>query len=345
MNITNTANIIGWLSLLMSTSAYHEISKPSEVGEVIQIVVNDIVTKELSIPGVSRHSSQCWMTSITAMDQLINSPDESKFSFTSGSSYCAAMSDNHLDALALELTRCELLKARRDVFIDYQSTEATRSDAAATNACPILGSEPYQLYNLVSCLELLTDHAHVIYHQIRLHVKSLCYHLADEMLQHRREETAKLLAIQIKDVLTGTTSALEQLHSQSYLLQNHSHLLKDHQVDLEKMYEQRKREEASQTLLMKEHQFELEQMLVARKRDQVEENRLRKLREESTLNLMQQQSDLMKSQQIDFQDMLKAKEELLEEKVKERMRQLDQMQEVRNTTCNNTHVGDFKPIC
>ena len=316
---------IGWLSLLMSTSAYHEINQPSAADEGIQIVVNDIVTKEISIPGVSRHSSQCWMTSIAAIDQLISSPDDSKIPFTSGSSYCAAMSDSHLDALALELTHCELLKARRDVFID-QSAEKTLSEA---DACPIFGSEPYQLESVVSCLQLLTDHAHVIYHQIRLHVKSLCYHLADEMLHQQREETSKLLAIQIKDVLTGTTSALEHLHSHSSLLQNQSQLLKEHQMDLANMYEQRKREEASQTLLMKEHQFELEQMFIARKKDQIEEDHLRKLREESTLTLLQQQSDLMKSQQSDFQDMLKAKEELLEEKVNERMMQLDQMQEVR----------------
>jgi hypothetical protein len=149
------------------------------------------------------------------------------------------------------------------------------------------------------------------------------------MFQRQKEETNQLLALQIQAVLNGTSSTIEQLHFQSALLQNHSHLLKEHQMDLVHMYEARKREEASQSLLMKEHKLEIEQMYEARKREQAEEDRLRKSREDDTMTLLQQQTNWMRSQQVDFRDMMEAKEEMLDEKVKERMRELSLMQEVR----------------
>lgn len=333
MNVV--ALITGWLVLAATIGASGSLLDDSaavdasDVGGNVKVVVDDILTKELSVSNVVRPSSHCWMSSIATIHRFnaeANSP------FTSGSTYCAAMTEEQLDVLALELAHCELIKARRDMFIHQSHEDDTIASSSqdTQHECPLGSSDQYHPYHASSCLELLTDHAHSIYHQIRLHTKSLCNQLADEMFQRQKEETTQLLALQIQAVLQGTTSTIEQLHFQSALLQNHSHLLKEHQMDLEQMYETRKREEVSQTLLMKEHQQELDRMYEARKREQAEEDRLRKLREDSTMNLLRQQTTWMKSQQVDFQDMLKAKEELLEEKVKERMRELSQMQEVRN---------------
>jgi hypothetical protein len=320
MNAAVSIIIVGWLVLAIGINASDAYLRDDtrvdaliDVGTDVKVIVDDITSKELSLSSVSRPSSQCWMTSIMTIDRL----NDSNSPFASGSSYCAAMTEDQLDVLALELTNCELVKARRDMFVVEPHTEDLITSSSGTTACPLRSSEPNQPYDAASCLELLTDHAHSIYHQIRLHTKSLCHHLADEMFQQQREETTQLLALQIQAVLKGTTSTIEQLHFQSALLQNHSHILKEHQTDLQQNYESRK--------------LELQQMYEARKREEAEADRLRKLREEGAVALFQQQSHLMKLQQVDFQNLLKAKEELLDEKVKERMKQLDQMQEVGNT--------------
>jgi hypothetical protein len=324
--------IIGWLVLAIGIDASGVVqddaqaNAPDATGVDVKVLVNDIVTQELSISSAIRPSSQCWMTSISTIDRPINA--DAKSPFLSGSSYCAAMSEEQLDVLALELTSCELTKARRVMFVD-QSRVGSIMSTTDTTACPVGSFDSYKPYHASSCLELLTDHAHSIYHQIRLHTITLCNHLADEMFQRQKEETNQLLALQIQAVLNGTSSTIEQLHFQSALLQNHSHLLKEHQMDLVHMYEARKREEASQSLLMKEHKLEIEQMYEARKREQAEEDRLRKSREDDTMTLLQQQTNWMRSQQVDFRDMMEAKEEMLDEKVKERMRELSLMQEVR----------------
>lgn len=333
MNVIGTF-IIGCILFVISIDAYDDIDRnsvrsnlPTESESDLKIIVDDIITNELSISSVSRPSSKCWMSSITAMDRI--GSHKGNTPFTSGSSYCAAMTEDQLDLLALELMSCELAKARRDMFVDQSNHDSITSYSSSASGCTLGSSNSLQPYQTSSCLELLTDHAHSIYHQIRLHTKSLCNRLADEMFQRQKEETTQLLALQIEAVLKGTASTMEQLHVQSTLLQNQSHLLKEQQTDLEQMYEVRKREEINQSLLMKEHRHELEQMYETRKREEAEADRARKQREESVLTLLHHQSDLMKSQQIDFQDLLKAKEELLEEKVKERMMQLEQMKEVR----------------
>ncbi|KAL7507657.1 hypothetical protein ACHAXN_007017, partial [Cyclotella atomus] len=279
------------------------------------------------------------MASISTVDRLSNA--DAKSTFLSGSSYCAAMTEEQLDLLALELTSCELMKARRDMFVD-QSHKGSIISSTDTTACTLGRSDPYTSYHASPCLELLTDHAHSIYHQIRLHTISLCNHLADEMFQRQKEETNQLLALQIQAVLEGTSSTIEQIHFQSALLKNHSHLLKEHQMDLVHIYEARKSEEASQSLLMKQHQIEIEQMYEARKMEQAEQDRLRKSREDSTMAMLQQQTNWMRSQQIDFRDMLKAKEEMLDEKVKERMKELRQMQEMIATA--HSQIKPFSKI-
>jgi hypothetical protein len=182
----------------------------------------------------------------------------------------------------------------------------------------------------------LTDHAHAIYHQIRLHTKNLCRDLADEMFQRQREESTQMilrasttLAHQIQAVLEGTSSTIEQLNLQTALLQTQSYLIKEHQREIEQIQEARKREELSQSLRIKHHQVELERIFEARKVEEAEADRLRKLREEGTLSLLHQQTHLMEQQQAKFEETFKIREEMIEERLKERMIELEQMQKVR----------------
>ena len=317
------AFIIGLILFAIRVDAYDDIDP--EDARSVNVIVEDIITNQIS--SVSHPSSKCWMASITAIDRIGSVKGNTPF--TSGSSYCAAMTDDNLDALALELTNCELIKARRDMFVDQSNYDSIASYSSDAPSCTLGSEDSLHPYQTSSCLELLTDHAHSIYLQIRLHTKSLCNRLADEMFQRQKEETTQLLAAQIESVLKGTASTIEQLHFQSTLLQNQSHLLKEQQIDLEHMYEVRKREETDQSLLIKEHRYELEQIYETRKREEAEADRARKQREESVLSLLHHQSNLIKSQQVDFQDLLHAKELLLEEKVAERLKQLKQMQEVR----------------
>ena len=315
------------LTDVASGNTSYDIIKENEQTDS-RVIANDFITKELSVSNGSRPSSHCWIASITTLNRLSKDDLTNTNPFTSGSSYCAAMTEDQLDVLALELTNCELVKASRVAFNEQSHGDSLVPSSTTSSTCPLGRSDHHQLYNAASCLGLLTDHAHSIYHQIRLHTKSLCSHLADEMFQREKEEMTQMLALQIQAVLNGTASAIDQLNFQSILLQNHSQHLKEHQMDLKKMYEARKREEVAQTLVMKEYQLEIEQMYERRKQEEVEAERLRKLREESTSSLLQHQTEVIKSQQADFQDMLNAKEALLEEKLRQRMIELKQMQEV-----------------
>eukprot|EP00804_Cyclotella_cryptica_P010606 CCRYP_015175-RA/>CCRYP_015175-RA protein AED:0.36 eAED:0.36 QI:146/0.5/0.33/1/1/1/3/0/622 len=318
-----------------------------DVDDGVRVIVNDIINRELSISSVSRPSSQCWSASIAALNHLNNL--NAKSPVTSGSAYCAAMTENQLDILALELTCCEFTKTGRETFIvdklsddtisivDQLSDDTISSTSNDASACS-LGIYNQQPYQASACLKLLTDHAHIIYHQIRLHAKNLCRDLAHEIFERQREESTRIilqasttLAHQIQAVLKRTSSAIEQLNVQSDLLQEQSHMIKEHQRELEQIHEERKREEISQSLLIKQHKTELEEMFEARKMEDAEADRLRKLKEERTLSLLQHQNYLMEQQQAKFEETYKIREEMMEQKTKERMRELEQMHEMITT--------------
>jgi hypothetical protein len=87
---------------------------------------------------------------------------------TSGSAYCATLTESQLDILALELTRCEFIKSRREMFIADQSSDDSNSVSSdAKSACQLGTLYPSQPYQASACLEQLTDHAHDIYNTIK----------------------------------------------------------------------------------------------------------------------------------------------------------------------------------
>jgi hypothetical protein len=292
----------------------------------VQIVVNDMIAKDLSISSDARSSSQCWLSSIMALTRWDNVGANNPF--TSGSSLCAAMTEDRLDILALELTHCQLSKLGRDTF----SLNPTQSEAMPS--CQLGRADQSQPYQVSSCLQVMTDIAVPVYNQIRLHTENLCSQLAEEILQQQREKTMQLVihatssfAQHIQAVMKGTASTVEQLNYQSLLLQNQSIIMKEHQSELEQMYKSRKLEEA-------ERQIELEVIYKARKLEEAEADRVRKMREEGTLALLQHQTSIMKNQQAEFEDMYNAREQMMENKVKERMKELEQIQQVGNIICS-----------
>ena len=56
---------------------------------------------------------------------------------------------------------------------------------------------------------------------------------------------------------------------------------------------------------------------------------LRKLREEDTMSLLEHQISLITKQQTEFVETYNVREEMMKQKVNERMTELDQLQEVR----------------
>ena len=78
-------------------------------------VINDIMNHQLSNNSV-RSSPECWMTSIYTIrrggkeTKRDDGQQNLQLIHTSGSSYCAAMTIEQQEVLALELTNCQLMK-------------------------------------------------------------------------------------------------------------------------------------------------------------------------------------------------------------------------------------------
>jgi len=85
----------------------------------------------------------------------------------------------------------------------------------------------------------------------------------------------------------------------------------------------------SQSLLIKQNQIELEQIFEAQKMELLDADHLRKLREEDTMSLLEHQISLITKQQTEFVETYNVREEMMKQKVNERMTELDQLQEVR----------------
>jgi len=85
----------------------------------------------------------------------------------------------------------------------------------------------------------------------------------------------------------------------------------------------------SQSLLIKQNQIELEQIFEAQKMELLDADHLRKLREEDTMSLLEHQISLITKQQTEFVETYNVREEMMKQKAKERMTELDQLQEVR----------------
>ena len=84
-------------------------------------VINDIMNIQLSNNSI-RSSPECWMTSISTISRWgkdtkqYDGQQNLQLIHTSGSSYCAAMTIEQKEVLALELTNCQLMKEKRQIY-------------------------------------------------------------------------------------------------------------------------------------------------------------------------------------------------------------------------------------
>ena len=199
--------------------------------------VIDIISYELSTSARRsvRTSPECWLTSITALsrwDTAAADHDDDGYGHPkqvhSSSAYCAAMTPEQQEVLALELTNCQLMKEKRQIY-DKNRLDIDTDD---THDGCLVGEGSTIPYDSSSCLPLMSDYALSLYHKILLHTNEVCTRLTDETMLLQREEVTQMLvhassavSNQMQSILNGAMSTVEKIQLQSTLLDTHSTMI------------------------------------------------------------------------------------------------------------------------
>ena len=200
--------------------------------------VIDIISYELSTSARRsvRTSPECWLTSITTLSRwdtaAADHHDDDDYGHpkqvhSSGSAYCAAMTPDQQEVLALELTNCQLMKEKRQIY-DKNRLDIDTHDH---DGC-LVGEGSTIPYDSSSCLPLMSDYALSLYHKILLHTNEVCTRLTDETMLLQREEVTQMLvhassavSNQMQSILNGAMSTVEKIQLQSTLLDTHSTMI------------------------------------------------------------------------------------------------------------------------
>ena len=139
-------------------------------------ITSDILSHELPTRTVIQNSSpQCWMASISKINRwtIDDGTDSQKQLHSSGSSYCASMTEDQREILALEITNCRIMKEKRPFF--QVSTTNRETDPMELMDC-LVGRGGMSPYEATSCLPLMTDSALSLFRMISLHLNEGMYY-------------------------------------------------------------------------------------------------------------------------------------------------------------------------
>ena len=179
-------------------------------------VMNDIMNIQLSNNSI-RSSPECWMTSISTISRWgINAKQDDGqqnlqlIHHTSGSSYCAAMTTEQQEVLALELTNCQLIRENEPL---YDTSRQIDTVEEAVDTC-LVGEGSSIPYVTSSCLPLMSQYARRLYHSILLHTNDICNRLTEEHLMLQKEEVTQMLVYATSAVSNQMQNILEDMKVQ-----------------------------------------------------------------------------------------------------------------------------------
>lgn len=282
----------------------------------------DTISRQLSSKvGFTRSSPECWTTSIATIRRWAkagtDSNDIEHNVHLSDTSYCASMTNEQLEVLALEVTNCQVMKVA-DPFFDY--------DKVGVNAIEVLdGHQPLCFvgeggmhpYDSSSCLKIMSRNAKDLYQQVFLHTQDICARLMEERMMAQKEEATQMLVYassavtqQMQNIMEGASFAVEKMQAQSSLIDDQSIMMREQKEELQHMTNARRQEERESMNVMKKQTALLEEQSTVMKEQQLESERLNKEREHAAALALGRQAD----------------------KIKEQSRDLERMQEVRHTT-------------
>ena len=326
------------------------------------IILNDIMTTQLSTRSFSPSSPQCWMTSITTINHWKGTQDDP--SVSSGRDYCASMTSDQQKLIALEMTNCQLKEGNRPMFdankitYDELGVSSVTEHSSVYQSCPV-GKQPSHAYDVSSCLPLLSQDAWNLYHQILLYTNDVCTRLTDEMMIRQKKEATQMLvhvssslSRHLKSVLDDTEFAVERIRIHSVMLEDQSLMMKEQRNELEVMYHNRKKEEMETISMVREQSVLLEEQSHRMKEQQLQtslamEQLSNHTKEQTALiiaeqaqrqsALFEEQSVKLRDQQLEMDRMHKQREDAASlaikeqaEMIREQQRDLERMQEVRS---------------
>lgn len=178
-------------------------------------IMNDIMNHQLSNNSI-RSSPECWMTSISTISRWgIAKQDDGQqnlqlIQHTSGSSYCASMSTEQQEVLALELTNCQLMRENEPL---YDTSRKVDTVEASVDTC-LVGEGSSIPYVTSSCLPLMSQYARRLYHSILLHTNDICNRLTEEHLMLQKEEVTQMLVYATSAVSNQMQNILEDMKVQ-----------------------------------------------------------------------------------------------------------------------------------
>lgn len=178
-------------------------------------VINDIMNHQLSNNSV-RSSPECWMTSISTISRWgketkrDDGQQNLQLIHTSGSSYCAAMTIEQQEVLALELTNCQLMKENEPL---YDTSRKMDTVEESVDTC-LVGEGSTIPYDTSSCLPLMSQYARRIYHSILLYTNDICNRLTEEQMILQKEEVTQMLVYATSAVSNQMQNILEDMKVQ-----------------------------------------------------------------------------------------------------------------------------------
>lgn len=293
-----------------------------------QLIINEM-TNQISTRRLTHSSPECWKTSIATINRWTAvSPNQDIR--TSGSDYCASMTNEQQELLALELTNCQLRKGNRPFFDlslvnleshvqsdNINSTDSNDKLESFQSKCPIgMQNTVSNAYNSSQCLPFMSKDAWDLYHQILLYTNDVCNRLTEEIMMRHKEETTRMLVY----ASSSMQSVFEKIELQSVLLQDQSLMMKEHRLHLEN----REMEAAMAMEKLKEHTNVLMMEQAENMRvQQLESDRMHQAREDDREKEASMAMEKMKEQ---TNALIKEQAETIREQLQ---KDLERVQEVR----------------
>lgn len=250
-----------------------------------EVIVKDFTNHQFATKGLPHPSEQCLTTSVAMMTQW-SSEKTREGIVDSGKHYCASMTVEQRELLALELTNCQLVKQRRSIFrhrkfsdLDQDQSASLVSgdstgndddhidDGSIEKLCPIGTLSAGSPYKPTNCLPFLSEYASLIYNQFYLYTDEICGRLTESLIIQHKEEVSRML-------VNASSSVAQHIQLQSILLKDHSLAMQEQQSQLQRIYESRKLQEEeilhiiqANYIQMKEQFLESEQIFRERERE------------------------------------------------------------------------------
>ena len=225
----------------------------------------DTMSRQLSSKaGFKISSPECWTASIDTISRWAkagtDSNDIEHDVHLSGSSYCATMTTEQLEVLALEMTHCQLMKEGEQFYDSDQVNQDANAIEVFDGHQPLcfVGEGGMHPYDSSSCLKIMSRYAKNHYHRILLYTQDVCTRLTEERMMARKEEATQMLVYassavtqQMHNIMEGATSAVEKMQVQSSLLDDQSIMIREQKEELQRMTIARRQEERESMNAMK----------------------------------------------------------------------------------------------